>query len=132
MKKKSITPIEDHKLWLTEVANHYGVSEENIINGDKEMNSIVARQTFYWLCWRDKINVARLSEHIGKHRTTIACTMNQGWKHRQRDVENKIYEKITLKKALIKKEEEDKRRQRGFCNNVAITGRLVFTTSSKR
>lgn len=132
MKVKVVfTPTINYKTWLTEVAKYYEVSEEDILGGSKKRDLVSARQTFYWLCWRDKIHLAKLSLALGKDRTTVGAIMNHGWKNRQRNVENKIYEKISTKKDLTKKKRETITGEAGFCSNVEISGRLVFITAPR-
>ncbi len=95
--KKVYTPLEKYKVWLTECSKYFQVSEEHIINGFTRKDVVGARHTFYWLCWRDNINLPNLSRLLGKHRSTIASTMNNSYQHRDRRVEDSIYEKITTK-----------------------------------
>lgn len=84
-----------YNTWLQEVSEHYDIEKSVIISRCHKPNSVTARQTFYWLCWRDKINLYALSLHIGKSRTTVISTMNQGMKNREQNIEKLIYEKVT-------------------------------------
>ena len=96
--KKVYNPIERYKIWLEESAKYFKVKEDDIINGFTKKEIIKARHTFYWLCWKDNINLPDLSRLLGKHRSTIAATMNNAYQHRDNNAENKIYEKITSQK----------------------------------
>lgn len=130
--KKNLTPTSGHKKWLKEVAKYYEVTESEIINGSRKPDAVVARQTFYWLCWRDGIDSSKLSVHLGKDRSTVTSIMNQGWKHRERNIENQIYEKVTSKKNLSKEKREVKASEGGLCSNVEVSGRLVFVSTNKK
>ena len=120
-----------YKIWLKESARYYEVSEKEIINGCKKPDVVVARQTFYWLCWRDNINLPNLSRELGKDRTSICATMNQTWKRRDRDTENHIYEKITAKENLSKRTEEVRTDKEKFCYNVAVPLKPVLRTAPR-
>lgn len=129
--KTNFNVLSRYKIWLKQTAKHYKVTESEIVRGCRKPEVITARQTFYWLCWRDRINLTRLSTRLGKDRTTVMATMNQGWKNRERNVENKIYEKITSKKSISKKEAEVITGEGVLCSNVAISGRLVFISTPR-
>lgn len=62
----------NYKKWLTATAQYYGVTEESILRrGGKNP----ARKTFYYLCYKDGINLYRLSEALGKERTSVLGNM---------------------------------------------------------
>lgn len=103
------TPLERHEVWLKEVALHYGVHEGDITarrKGCALPEVAVARQTFYWLCWRDRINLPRLSVHLGKHRSLIGSSMAKGLHNRQKHVEDIIYEEVTTKERKLKAQKD--------------------------
>lgn len=129
--KKDFKPLSRYKIWLKEAAKHYEVSESAIVSGSRIPDVVIARQTFYWLCWRDSINLPSLSRHLGKDRSTVGATMNQSWKNRERNIENQIYEKITSKKDLPKKKTSTTSPVSRKCSNVAISGRLVFVSTPR-
>ena len=73
-----MTPTRDYKKWLEAVCSYYDLSEEIIISRIKGSEYISdARRMFYWLCLNDNIDVYRLSELLGKHRSTIMSTMKK-------------------------------------------------------
>lgn len=129
--RKDFNPTSSYKIWLKEAAKHYEVNQAEITGGCRKPDVVIARQTFYWLCWRDGINLAKLSTHLGKDRTTVSAIMNQSWKHRERNIENQIYEKITTKKNLSQKKEEVRTGEGKFCSNVGVAGRLVFISTPR-
>lgn len=93
--QNSNNSLERYKIWLQEVSVHYDVKKEDIITRVQKPEVVVARQTFYWLCWKDKINLYQLAIHLGKDRTTVVATMNQGSHNREKDTEKFLYEKVT-------------------------------------
>lgn len=124
--KKDFNPVSGYKTWLKEVAKYYEVSEIEITSSCRKPEVVIARQTFYWLCWKDGINLPELSRRLGKDRSTVGATMNQGYKNRQRAIENRIYEKVISQKDLAKKKRETKTGEGRIGENVEVSGRLVF------
>jgi len=86
-----MTPIYSHRQWLDAVCYYYEVTEEQVLKASKHtLYAGHAKNAFYWLCFKDKIDLYRLSEYLGKHRTTIVSTMKKGRKPDQ-DTINKIF-----------------------------------------
>ena len=77
---------QNHEKWLEATAHYFDISPDEIING-KNRSHIVsrARKSFYYLCFRDGIDLYRLSQQLGKHRTTIINCM---YNTQNRDVES--------------------------------------------
>lgn len=102
----STSRLKRYKIWLGEVCKHFEVSEEEVVAKQCLKPDVVsARHTFYWLCWKDRINLYRLSEHLGKNRSTISATISRAMHLRNKNVENLIYEKITSQE---RKEDSEK------------------------
>jgi hypothetical protein len=85
--------LDRYEYWLSRTSMYFGVEENEITKrgGSTKFFIAEARQTFYWLCWRDKIDLYRLSEHLGKHRTTVVTTMNKSFKRRNKEAEENIW-----------------------------------------
>lgn len=88
-----MTEIEKYKVWLRLVAKEFKVSQMTLISKERTSAKLVcsARQAFYWLCFRDNINIYKLSTELGKHRTTICRAMKRNV-YRSVDKEKKIWE----------------------------------------
>ena len=65
-----------YKKWLEASALYFGVKEEDILRkGSRTPLINKARKTFYYLCFRDGINLYQLGLDLGRHRTSITSTM---------------------------------------------------------
>lgn len=72
------TPVSRHKLWLRRTARFFEVPQGRIVKGSyKDIPTCKARQTFYWLCFRDRIDLYQLSKALGKDRTSIICSLKR-------------------------------------------------------
>ena len=82
--------MDNYKKWLTATAQYYGIPENKIIGKGKGNASISsARSTFYYLCFRDGINLYRLSEMLGKDRSGVIKSC-YNTKYRNVEVEKEI------------------------------------------
>lgn len=72
-----MTPISNHKIWLKAVCDYFDVTEDEIITSRKHGYVGEARSIFYWLCFKDKIDLYRLSETLGKERTSILSSVKK-------------------------------------------------------
>lgn len=85
--------------WLNKTAEFYEVEPRDIISASRIPQVCIARQTFYWLCSRDGINLSRLSVALGKNRTTVVSNMNKSSHLRDVTAEKIIYNEANTIKA---------------------------------
>lgn len=80
-------------VWLDLTAEHYDLSPEVIMSQSRLHDVCVARQTFYWVCSRDGINLQNLATSCGRNRTTIMSSMKHNKHLRDAVSERVIYAK---------------------------------------
>lgn len=69
--------MNDYKKWLEATAQYYGVTEEGILQRGKKNDLLCrARKTFYYLCFKDGLDLYRLSEALGRPRTNVIKNMH--------------------------------------------------------
>jgi len=87
--------VSRYKIWLRAVCKEYNLTQKELMDPKPGPYSIVncARHTFYWLCFRDRIDLYRLSEHLGKHRTTVISSMKKN-DLSNKDIGNKIWTNV--------------------------------------
>lgn len=86
---------------ILDASMYWKVSTDEILNTRIHKDHVVkARQTFYWLCFKQGLDIYRLSVNLGRHRSTILNSMKS---YPRPDV---IHEHI--KNILNKKQNEKK------------------------
>lgn len=66
-----MSPVSNYKKWLAVTAAYWGIPKDAVLIRKHNQYIVNARQTFYTLCLRDKIDLYALSLHLGKERTTV-------------------------------------------------------------
>lgn len=88
-----MTTVTNYKKWLRLVSLHYDIPEEILISKGKKNRYVqIAKQTFYYLCFKDGIDLYHLSTRLGHHRTTALSNIKNS-KHYEREIINQLYER---------------------------------------
>lgn len=67
-----------YKKWLNKTCKYFSLQPNSILDTNNRSRYIsTARMVFYTLCLRDGIDLYDLSIRLGKHRTTIYCSVKQ-------------------------------------------------------
>jgi hypothetical protein len=62
------------KYWLQVASKYYGISSKELLKAGR--SNLRAKSTFYWLLFKDGIDLYKTSVAIGKRRNTIAQFIN--------------------------------------------------------
>lgn len=58
--------MRDWKYWLRAVANYYKISQKDLLSGKSR-----AKSTFYWIIFREGLDLVQTSIALGKSKTTV-------------------------------------------------------------
>lgn len=89
-----------YKIWLREVSREFDIPQNKLLYS-REINTymVSAKQTFYCLCIRDKIDLYRLSEKLGKNRTTVVSSLKKTKLRANQEIINKIWNNVKTKES---------------------------------
>lgn len=113
------TPLSTYKFWLKKVSEYYGIPESKIIGRSQSDIVCTARRTFYYLCFKDHIDLYELSQALGKNRTTIMSTLSRAEHYRDKNAERIIHAQVTAEERKLQTQESFGSEEReARCNEV--------------
>ncbi len=92
--------VSRYKIWLREVSREFDVPQKTILSSKSYTAYVVcARKTFYWLCFKDKIDLYRLSERLGKDRTTVVGSLKNTRDRTNKETIQKIWNNVKTRES---------------------------------